>query len=226
MFVIVCGDSYCSADMSANRQHFSQILTDSYGFKVVNYAQPGCSQIAISFQIKKAIEQRPNVIIYNRTFPDRVEVPIKSKSKFYNRLDDFLYHDAAMENFSNMYNKDSSMASIPLTNLDVLDKTHVDNDTITALQMYTTNLFNWHLKFEIDAWIFDYWSNRIQNNNIVGISLAPETEIGTTLYEFTKNNRDYPTVYHTDSATQQKVADMINKRINRELINNNVFDKS
>ena len=78
MKIVVCGDSFCAASAIpvrgiGERAHFSQILQDQYGHEVINLAHGGMSNVGIWFQIREAIELKPNAIVYNQTWSARVD---------------------------------------------------------------------------------------------------------------------------------------------------------
>jgi len=77
--IIVCGDSFCCAvDIElkpvGTRAHFSQILEDRWGYRVLNLAHGGVSNTCILWQIREAVALAPQTIVYNRTFEDRLDI--------------------------------------------------------------------------------------------------------------------------------------------------------
>ena len=59
------------------RGHFSQILEDQYGYKVLHFAHGGWSNAGILFQIQEAVKHQPDVIVYNKTWASRVTIKLK-----------------------------------------------------------------------------------------------------------------------------------------------------
>ena len=80
--IAVCGESFCTANIielkeSGVRGHFSQILEDQYGYKVLHFAHGGWSNAGILFQIQEAVKHQPDVIVYNKTWASRVTIKLK-----------------------------------------------------------------------------------------------------------------------------------------------------
>ena len=70
--VAVCGDSFCAAAVhelratgTGSRAHFSQMLADQFGYRVMHLAHGGFGNVAIWFQIRQAIAKGARVIVYN-----------------------------------------------------------------------------------------------------------------------------------------------------------------
>ena len=77
--IAVCGESYCTASTvdlkeTGLRGHFSQILEDQYGYKILQFAHGGFSNTGIMFQIQEAVKHHPDVIVYNKTWASRVNI--------------------------------------------------------------------------------------------------------------------------------------------------------
>jgi hypothetical protein len=53
--------------------HFSEIFASRLGFDLTTYARAAMSNGGIALQILQAIEDKPDLIIFNLTFPDRIE---------------------------------------------------------------------------------------------------------------------------------------------------------
>ena len=101
MNIIVCGDSFASADRFIPNTHFSELLQHS-GHNVTNLARGGISNVGIAFQLQTAVELNPDVIIFTTTGHDRIELLLKHR-KFIPSL--------GLKNFVYPYQSDLSTGS-------------------------------------------------------------------------------------------------------------------
>lgn len=224
--VVVCGDSYCSADNTEERWHFSQILQDRYGITVINLARGGISNLGICFQIKQAIELKPQVIIYNQTDPARVDIIMKSLHGKNINLKEFIYPYTDDSSFYSPYvgHRNASVFSTMPHSLDKIKQIYIDPEKITAVKYYHAHLFDWQLRKETDTWWFEYWHDRILQANILPINLTSpnhldnQSSIGKLMYDFVRNNPGWPKLYHTDRDTQEQVADKLADQIQKYLL--------
>lgn len=220
--IVVCGDSFCSADTSNDRWHFSQVLEDKYNLKVVNLARGGMSNLGICFQIKQAISLRPDAVIYNMGDPSRVDIVMHDNYYTSRGLKNFVYHSPDDSSYGSEYvgNHDAPIFSTVFQELDLLTTFKVPDEKIQAVKHYHAHLFNWQLKHDTDRWMLDYWRMQLKLSNIKTIFLGSLTDLnptpaGRAIYDFVRKNPEYITkkLYHTDRATQQTAADLIAKEI-------------
>jgi hypothetical protein len=223
--VIVCGDSFCSADTTHERWHFSQLLHDRYDMIVTNLARGGMSNLGICFQIKQAIELRPDVIIYNQADPSRVDLVTKSPPVNYT-LKDFIYPYPWDESHHSSYvgGSDATVFSTVYQDLENQKHVAVSAEQILAVKHYHTYLFDWRLKFTADSWWFGYWKDQIQKSNILPIDLTSRAHpldqqhpVGKIMYDFVFANPGWPKLYHTDRQTQEIVAEQLAEQIQKYL---------
>lgn len=76
----ICGDSWFTSDLLFPGKSFGEVLTTKYGYSLLSLARGGCSNFAISLQVKKAIELDADIVIIGATTPDRIEIPIISSN--------------------------------------------------------------------------------------------------------------------------------------------------
>ena len=208
--IVICGDSFCSADTGKPMTHFSELLDKRY--QVINLARGGVSNTVICLQLKKAIELNPALIIFNTTDSTRVEFVYNNRPVNNISLNDIIYP----------YKSDSSFASEHVGDLtaryvsDVwaafleprLDSPlkHTDKK-IELLQNYFTEIFDEPLKKMIDGWILEYWRMRLIKSNIPYIEIN-SNGVGRELYQYCKKNpnKTNQAVYHTDVKTQKNFA--------------------
>lgn len=217
--IAVCGDSFCAASTTdlklvGRRAHFSQILEDRYGYKVLYYAHGGFSNKAILFQIEAAVKQQPQVIVYNTTWTGRVDLTMREKFKIDSGMHNFVYYDPHAESTCQEYTGDDS-GSILSTVWQGIDQN--PNFTITreqkkAIDLYLKHLFCSTMEETIKDWLFEYWHSKIQEAGIVPIKFN-DPDIGKIAYDFSWENRNYDTPFHTDRDTQEVIAANIHRRI-------------
>jgi hypothetical protein len=223
--IVVCGDSYCSADNTRERWHFSQILNDHYGMHVINLARSGISNLGICFQLKQAIELGPDIIIYNQTDPGRVDIVMNPATGKYS-LKEFIYPYPYDSSFLSPYvgRHNAAIFSTVHQGLEQQQHIHISPEKITAVKHYLAHLFDWKLKFETDSWWFSHWQEQIDRAQIDSINLTSfshvddQNPIGKIMYNFVKANPGWPKLYHTNQSTQEQVACELVKQIEKILL--------
>lgn len=222
MRIIICGDSYCSADTTAERWHFSQLLSEKYNLEVINLARGGISNLGICYQLQQALDLSPDYVIHNITDPARVDIPIRENFYPPLGLKNFIYHSPDDASYGTEYvgGLNSAILSIVPDGLESMKYFSVPLEKIQAVKYYHAHLFNWQLKRETDRWMIEYWQNKLTNRGIKVISLgstvdSPPNLIGNIMYEFVKQHPEYivKKLYHTDRATQELVAEQLFKKI-------------
>jgi hypothetical protein len=219
--IVVCGDSFCSTKINCNERHFSEILKQDYGYQVTNLAKAGCTQTMIGFQVKAAIEVcDADIIVHNKTFPDRIDFPIRSPVERYNSytLESFVYDDDQEQSYYDVGKYFSPpTGSIKSTNMHSLDAV-VSPDLKDTITTYLLEAQDYYLQEHIVEWIHDYWDIRAKAAGKQTIQLLKHNGIGKLLYGFCDKGRvNYPTPFHTDEATQQKVAELIDMKIRNRI---------
>jgi hypothetical protein len=225
--IVVCGDSFCTAHnnpVTNEQHHFSQILEDTYGYEVINLAHGGVSTAGICFQVQTALndnELMPDVIIHGCTDPGRIEVPL-SDMMFDPKmgLQNFAYPFKLQSGYNSRYtgSPDAPFFSGQLSELAssatvLSDLPVLSNTRKQAVRMYINFLYDANLKSTIDNWLYEYWSMKILQKNIILIPFKPGS-VADIAYDFSyRTNGKYPRVYHTDHATQQELARLIHSNI-------------
>jgi hypothetical protein len=206
------------------------VLEDRYGYNILPLALAGCSNICIAFQIQTAIKLDADIVIYNMTFPSRIDIIMAPEYvNFSQGIKNFAYPFTNDTGYGTIHvgNRYSPIFSTTIDGLDSkfdmvekLTQQHVD-----AAKSYLLNFYHHSWKQEIDSWILAYWHQQIIdagklpvpliNNSPVKVEFDPE--LGQAIYDFTKNNPDYPKVYHTDGLSQQITAEKIHQHIKKKL---------
>lgn len=227
--IVVCGDSFCTAHNNTatnERHHFSQILEDTYGYEVINLAHGGVSTTGICFQVQKTLNDNdlmPDVIIHGCTDPGRIEVPLSDMTFDPNMgLQNFAYPFKLQSGYNSQYTGGPnapffSGQLIDLASPDTVlsDFPVLSNARKQAVKMYINFLYDANLKSTVDNWLYEYWSMKILQKNIILIPFKP-VGLADIAYDFShRTNGRYPRCYHTDHATQQELS----KRMHHEILN-------
>ena len=223
MNLVICGDSFMSADTSRPNTHFSELLT-THGHSVVNLARGGISNIGIAFQLETAVQLKPDVIIFSSTGQDRVDIVVKNR-KFNWRL--------GLKNFVYPYKSDLSASSQYVGNLNAPILSDVitaflsprpdlpielnDPDRIESIKQYLSLYHDNDFKKITDDWIIGYWKYKLIEKHIPFIHLYPGSKLGQSMYQYVHHNPDKISqcVYHTDKQTQTLMAIELNNELER-----------
>lgn len=220
--IVVCGDSFSSADKNRSGSHFSELLT---GHEVINLARGGISNTAICFQIEKAVEMNADLVIFSSTSADRLDIPLKP---FDPNLD--------LRNFIYPYNSDVSTDSPHVGDLTA----NIYSDTIPtllaprpdlptqlsqnldkkkeAIKHYLTELHDTNLRHKTDEWMLGYWKFAMSAKGIKFLHIN-KSSIWQPIADYTSNHKDKlnQCVYHTDEHTQKMIAISLLEYIDKTL---------
>ncbi len=220
MKIVVCGDSFCAASVIpikglGSRAHFSQILEDRYNHEVVNLAHGGMSNVGIWFQIREAIKLKPQAIVYNQTWSARIEIMMNKQNFTLDAgLKNFIYFDPVHTSTGTQYVGDvdtGNVLSIVWQGLKDHPMVDVSDEQILAVDLYLKHMYHDELATEVDTWMFEYWRDQMIKNNIIPVRFNDDS-IGKIAYDFGLANQiDSP--FHTDRATQEIIADNIQRCI-------------
>jgi hypothetical protein len=217
--VAVCGGSYCSAEKNGPRDHFSQILTDMYGYDVINLARAGMSNTGICWQIREAVlELRVDVVVHTAGGSDRVDIIMNEKFSLVKGLKNFVYAYPTDSSYQSPYvgGSDASVFSTPVQNLDVQKHVPLSQAQLEACKVYLTHFFDLEFCEEVDQWQFGFWESQMKERGIVSIPLTNDN-FARVIFEFVEQNPDWPRNYHTDRGTQEIVAKHIDQLIQKRM---------
>jgi hypothetical protein len=195
--IAVCGDSYMCLDKNHVGTHFSELLHGHYS--VINLARAGVSHVEIGFQLKKAIELRPDYVIVNTTTSDRIDIPI-TDTDYINSLE--------LEHFrpgNERYYLSSNILTLIHGQTHNEFKDCLTDDHIDALKKYMTYIYDHTLMKEVDSWIIEYWLGKLKDNGIC-YHLFDET------FMVYQEHLQRP-IYHTSYETQIRAAKWVNDHL-------------
>jgi hypothetical protein len=231
--IIVCGDSFSSAPVGGNpktgkRDHYSQILQDQYGYKVLNLARGGMSNLGICFQMREAVDIGSRYVIYHKTWSSRINLLVNQSFTVENGLKNFIYpfaidestyckyvgHNSEFVTDQGVGTPDNS-AGVFSTVWQELDKNptvKVSKDQLQAIHGYMQHLFHEGLQDEVDSWMFQHWHQQIINAGMKPVELT-ETNFAEPMFNYYKTGLPENDPYHTDTETQILMAHLINQNI-------------
>ena len=215
--IAVCGESYCTASTvdlkeTGLRGHFSQILEDQYGYKVLHFAHGGFSNTGIMFQIQEAVKHQPDVIVYNKTWASRITIKLKDGFRPDDGLRNFVYFNSHMPSTHEPWagNLNASILSTVPQGLE--NHSIVSSEKLQATKQYLTELFDYDMQQILDNWLFEYWHNKMLAAGILPLKFTDE-DVGKVAVDFGGANPTFDSPFHTDRATQEQVAANIHRKI-------------
>jgi hypothetical protein len=232
--IIVCGDSYSAALHNGNprdgvRDHYSQLLQDIYGYKVLCLARGAMSNTGICFQMREAIQIGCRFLLYHNTWSSRINLVLNDGFYFDHGLKNFVYpfaidessycewagHNAEHTSDKGVRypNNNASILSTVTQGLDHKDGAlNLTENQLLAVKFYLAHLYNESFQQEIDSWGFSHWHTAAEKAGIIPIDM--KSAIGQPMFDYVnKGTIDDDNPYHTDRATQHTVAQNVHKHI-------------
>jgi hypothetical protein len=217
MNLVVCGDSFMSADTHRPGTHFSELLSAS-GHSVTNLARGGMTNTGIAFQLETASKLQPDAVVFSSTSSDRIDVIIKNRKFNPSKgLKNFVYPYVCDSSTGSQYVGDTNSAVLsdvinaflfPRPDLPI--ELH-DADRAKLVKQYLALFHDTEFKEISDSWILGYWKYKLKEQQIPFIHLYKGAPIGQHMYDYVKQHPDKKTqsVYHTDNHTQTLMAEEI-----------------
>jgi len=216
--IIVCGDSFCSADTNRPNTHFSELLSDNY--EVINLARGGVSNTVICLQLQTAATLDPDLIIFNTTDSNRTEFVYNNHPVNCISLKDIIYPYESDSSYGSPHVGDANARYMSDVWPAILtprpdNPLRYSDSKIQSLKNYFTEIFDEPLKQLIDKWIIGYWKAQLEKEQIPIIEISA-WGIGKELYQYCVNNstKVMQSVYHTDADTQLKFTNQLRTIIN------------
>jgi hypothetical protein len=217
MKLIVCGDSFASADTNRPGTHFSELLGAS-----VNLARGGASNTLIGFQLKTALSLNPDIVIFTSTDGSRIDYPMQNRNfRLSKGLRNFVYPYSSDSSTGNDYvgGNDAAVWSdvgeaLTTPRPDLPTNLH-NQINVEAVKSYIAYIQNPSLDQVTDSWLLGYRKYELAAANIPYVHIHCGSKFGQAMYRYSD---DYPNlrtqcVYHTDRETQVKVAEDLNTAI-------------
>lgn len=221
--IAVCGESYCTActvDLieTGSRGHFSQILEDQYGYKILHFAHGGFSNTGILFQIQEAVKYQPDVIVYNKTWASRVTISLNNGNLLKPQFDplkglrNFVYFNPHTPSTHQPWVGDQHACILSTVPQGLENHAIVSHEKLQATKQYLSEIFNYDMQQILDNWLFEYWHDKITTAGILPLCFN-DSDVGKIAYEFSEINQTLDSPFHTDRATQEQVAANIHRKI-------------
>lgn len=190
------------------------MLEDVYGYNVLYFAHGGFSNLGILFQIREAVERQADVVVYNKTWSNRLELYRDDKFYVESGLKNFFYYDPNYESTHNpaVGNQKSPALSTTHHSIDNSPFFKITPEQKQAIDLYLKYLYNDASKTLADSWMFDYWHDQMHRKGILPVRFNNDN-IGKIAYDFSQANPTFDTPFHTDRATQEQIAANIHKYI-------------
>ena len=214
MKLIVCGDSFASADTSRPGTHFSELLRAS-----INLARGGASNTLIGFQLQTAISLNPDIVIFTSTDSSRIDYPIPGNNFNSKKgLKNFVYPYTSDSSTGNAHVGDSSAAiwsdvsSALIHPRPDLPTSLCNRVNVDAVKSYVAYVQNKSLSDVTNSWLIGYWKHELTAAGIPYVHICRGSKYAQAMYCYTDTYPDLRTqcVYHTDAETQVKVAEDLN----------------
>jgi len=220
--IIVCGDSYMTPSHILPNTHFAELLRDHYNCELTVYARGGMSNVGICLQIEQAIKDNPDLILYNTTAYDRIEVPLKDD---YIDIQNVIYEEklSYSTHSGEMNKKDPLLISDTIYGmLEMVGKyENVPNiDEIkSSLKGYFNNLYQHAWKEYTDTLCLYATLHKLSQTHIKTLSFTHHADIFIHKFPFVPSSSivqfdpyrqpENDPGYHTDIETQQKIFKLI-----------------
>jgi hypothetical protein len=220
--IAVCGESHCAASTvdlkeTGLRGHFSQILEDQYGYKVLHFAHGGFSNTGILFQIQEAVKHQPDVIVYNKTWASRITIKLKDGFRPDDGLRNFVYFNPHMPSTHEPWAGTLNASILSTVPQGLENHSIVSPEKLHATKQYLTELFDYDMQQILDNWLFEYWHDKILAAGILPLKFTDD-DIGKVALDFGEFNPTFDSPFHTDRATQEQVAANIHCKIVDKLL--------
>ena len=220
--IIVCGDSYMTPSHILPNTHFAELLRDHYNCELTVYARGGMSNVGICLQIEQAIKDNPDLILYNTTAYDRIEVPLKDDDI---DIQNVIYEEGhSYSTHSNEMNKNEPRL-ISDTLYSMLEMDHKYNNVPNideikrSLKDYFNNLYQHKWKEYTDTLCLYATLYKLSQTHIKTLSFTHHADMFIHKFPFVPSSSivqfdpyrqpENDPGYHTDIETQQKILKLI-----------------
>jgi hypothetical protein len=149
--LIVCGDSYLSPRTRYPNKHCTEIFASRLNFELTIFARSAMSNGGIALQLMQAIEERPDLIIFNLTFSDRIEFPLGRLSNSHRVTHANLHRSYKSDELSLLNGKAGNFVSDNL--LDLLEPNNriYPVEKYDAIKSYFNELYSHSWKHQTDC---------------------------------------------------------------------------
>ena len=134
-------------------------------------------------------------------------------------LKNFIYSNPHMASTGSPHVGDSKAAIFSTVWQNLENSTFFDftKEQLVAVDLYMKYFMNYNFQDTIDGWLFEFWHNKILDAGVLPVFFNNDN-VGKVAYDFSGNNPNVDTPFHTDRATQQTVANNIHQIIHGQNI--------
>jgi hypothetical protein len=152
--------------------------------------------------------------VYNSTWSHRITLIGNEKFHAEQGLANFHYYDNNMQSTRARVGGNASAPVLCTTNINIEHSPffEITHEQKQAIDLYIKHLYNDNLYTTIDAWMFDYWHDRISKSGALPVRFKDDG-IGRIAYDFSAANPTFDTPFHTDRTTQEQIAANIHSYI-------------
>jgi len=187
----ICGDSWFSTDIDLPGTSFGEVICNKQTWNLIDLARAGCSNFAIALQVDRAIEMNADLVVFNTTTSDRIELPIvtKENQSIWEKLKQGINWDNWFDLQAHCFDKDKGLSNVSYQghyNGSVKNNTKDEpaiisesmnnlfsgsNQLLTkeqhcALVEYMTYLHDTNLRKQFDSWIISDACRRLYQAGI------------------------------------------------------------
>jgi hypothetical protein len=175
MKIVSCGSSFFSLDKYQPKTHLSELMAQELGAELVSLAKPGSSNFAIRLQLDTAIKMKPDLILFEFTNAQKVDLPLSVLGEDYrydarNGADNLRY-----TNYDNIVPSviDHAKASVLSDGIKNFidgqcfrENTALTKTSRQALQYWFTELYDEQIKYHQDYYICSSVFSALDNSKI------------------------------------------------------------
>jgi hypothetical protein len=224
--LIICGDSFMSPTIKLPGTHFSELVSEKMGLELVCFSRSSMSNGGIISQLQKAITLNPEIIIFNTTFADRIELSLTEKNLEDLEIDltceDFYYGERKDYSCKTINDNDYTMGS---ESIESLLNGGIFPEKKSAVDNFLSNIYNRKWKIQMDRHAIYSMAHQIYTKGIPFLfmidiidaaskmSWLPKNQIGFSWKELESITLDKFDIkfedpgYHTTPEVQMIIAD-------------------
>ena len=162
MRIVSCGSSFFSRDPRQPGTHLTELMAQELGAELISLAKPGSSNFAIRLQLETAIKLKPDLILFEFTNAQKVDLPLSVLGREYNYQANKGADNLKYTNYDNIIAdcidvNSASIVSDGIKNFITGDcfpvNTALTKTSRDALKMWFTELYDEQLKYHQDYFI-------------------------------------------------------------------------
>jgi hypothetical protein len=190
----VCGDSFLTPSANYPETHFTEIISKRIGYELKVLAHGGMSNNGICLQIESAIKNNASFVIVSPTYYDRMEIPIKHKSTYYDASDLF-YSCGTYCNYDNSSDKaliSDSIISLVTAEMPLFKSIKNIDEKLQAVREYFNDLYDPVWKEQQDNWSLYAALHKLHESNIPYLMILDRLSVAKKFNWLTEKTNTLP----------------------------------